>query len=296
MNGVSLLSVGSTSYGLWALNFAVSLKANSPEAPIQLLCDEANIDVISSHARLFYRITLIKEDECLDKNGCFCPSKAKLNMYKHFCFDLTAFFDVDACIVKDISSLFRLQGDLYADVQGIYKLGMGDYFPQFHWVLPNIMWSHFGLKNDDILPAVNSSFMLVRKSKKNEELFSLAASLYADNLLPLQDYSRRWGTGEGHQADEVYYNAAYAKQGIIPCHLPAIYFRLNSNKGRVPSLNEVRSRFFAIGLYGDSYNLHLSVKNYYNMLMKTYWSSVIGTSPKATCEDLLKEKFVVQDS
>jgi len=290
--GVSLLAIGSSAYGRWAVNFAVSLKYHSPDVSIQLICDEVNLIETSAYHHLFERVTKIDEVDCVDNEGVFFPAKAKLNLYKYFAYELTAYFDVDACIIKDISPLFELTGNLYTDVQGVHTIQQGNLFDHLKWAKPETIWRHFKLSEDTKLPAVNSSFVLVRKCEETESIWLLALKLLLENKLPTEYYWHKWGRGKGRDADELYFNVACAMLGIIPEHLVAVYFRTILEGGAAIPLVELEKKHYAIGLFGDTRSLHMSSKEYYNRLMGVCWRGIIGTTFYNKAENLLKGKIV----
>lgn len=290
--GVSILAIGSSSYSGWAVNFAVSLKYHSPDVAIQFICDKNNMIESSRYHHLFSQITLMDEADYTNENGNLFPAKAKTLLYKYFAFDLTAYFDVDAVIIKDISPLFELTGDLYTDVQAIHTIDKGNHFEQLKWAKPEVIWSHFGLNESHQLPAINSSFFLVRKTDKNKQLYEEAHKLLIENKLPREKYWHNWGKGKGHDADELYFNVACAKMNYIPEHLCAVYFRTILEAGMAVPLENIQNSCYAIGLFGDVRSLHISVKEYYNRLMFNYWRALIGTPFYNKAEVLLKGKIV----
>lgn len=290
--GVSLLAIGSSAYGAWAVNFAVSLKYHSPDVSIQLICDEVNLVDTARHHNLFERITKIDPIDCVDAEGEFFPAKAKLNLYKYFAYDQTAYFDVDAVVIKDISPLFELNGNIYTDVQGVHTIQEGNFFDHLKWAKPETIWKHFQLSEDAKLPAVNSSFVLIHKCEQTEKLWLLALKLLLENKLPTEQYWHKWGRGKGRDADELYFDVACAMLNIIPAHLVAVYFRTIVEPGMAIPLVQLEQRHYAIGLFGDTRSLHLSSKEYYNKLMGVYWRKIIGTTFYNKAEVLLKGKIV----
>jgi len=290
--GVSILAIGSSAYGRWAVNFAVSLRYHSPDVNVQLICDEKNLLETSHYHHLFERITKMDLLDCVNDSGDFFPAKAKLNLYKYFAYEQTAYFDVDAVVIKDVSPLFELTGDIYTDVQGVHTIAEGNLFNHLKWAKPETIWEHFGLNSESKLPAVNSSFVLINKNEKTEALWLLALKLLIENKLPTDLYWHKWGRGKGHDADELYFDVACAMLRIIPEHLVAVYFRTIIEPGMPIPLDELRKKYYAIGLFGETRSLHMSSKDYYNRLMGNYWREVVGTYFYNKCETLLKDKIV----
>lgn len=290
--GVSILAIGSSAYGRWAVNFAVSLRYHSPDVNIQLICDEKNLLETIHYHHLFERVTKMDIVDHVNDKGDLFPAKAKLNLFKYFAYDKTAYFDVDAVVIKDISPLFELDGDIYTDVQGVHMIKEGNVFNHLKWAKPETIWKHFGLNEDSKLPAVNSSFVLINKNEKTEALWLLALKLLIENKMPTDLYWHKWGRGNGHDADELYFDVACSMLEIIPEHLVAVYFRTIIEPGMAIPLFELEKKHYAIGLFGETRSLHQSSKEYYNRLMGNYWRAVIGTFFYNKCETLLKDKIV----
>lgn len=290
--GVSILAIGSSAYGAWAVNFAVSVKYHAPDICIQLICDDANLVATSPYHHLFSEVTKIAYEDCMNDEGKLFPAKAKTSLYKYFAYDLTAYFDVDAVVIKDLTPLFDLPGNLYTDIQAVHNIASGNNFQQLKWAKPDVIWSHFGLNESHNLPAINSSFWLIRKSEQSETMFNMAKELLLTNPMPTDKYWHKWGRGKGHDADELYFNVACAKMQMVPEHLCAVYFRTILEAGMAVRLDDIVSGHYAIGLFGDVRSLHISVKEYYNRLMYGYWKKIIGTAFYQKCELLLRNKIV----
>lgn len=290
--GVSILAIGSGAYGAWAVNFAVSLKYHSPDVSIQLICDETNLVDTAHYHYLFNLITKIDPIDCVDNQGEFYPAKAKLNLYKYFAYDHTAYFDVDAVVIKDISPLFELKENIYTDVQGVHTIQQGNVFDHLKWAKPETIWKHFGLSETAKLPAVNSSFVLIHKNEQTEKIWLLALKLLTENRLPTEQYWHKWGRGKGRDADELYFNVACAMLNVMPEKLVAVYFRTILEPGAAIKLEDLEKNYYAIGLFGDTRSLHLSSKEYYNRLMGKYWRETIKTTFYNKAEVLLQGKIV----
>ena len=290
--GISILAIGSSAYGRWAVNFAVSLRFHSPDVNIQLICDEANLIDTARFHHLFDLITKIEKEEYTNDKGELYPAKIKLTLYKHFAYDHTAYFDVDAVVIKDVTPLFELEGNIYTDVQGVHMISEGNLFDHLKWAKPETIWNHFGLNEDSKLPAINSSFVLIKKCEQIEKLYSTALELLNENKLPTEKYWHKWGRGNGRDADELYFNVACAKLNLIPEKLVAVYFRTIVEPGMAIPLVELEKKHYAIGLFGDTRSLHSSIKEYYNRLMGNYWRKIIVSDFYNKAEILLQGKIV----
>jgi len=160
--GIVLIAIGGEGYLRWAVNMAASLKTFAPNLQIQLL---TSIDLLPSAIGIsFFDIVEALPNEAWQaEQGRIFPAKLKTSFIDYVEFEEFIYLDVDGCIIKDITPLFGL-GDIVTDVQGVWSWGDGD-FNHLKWAKPPVIYEHFGLKESDKLPAINSSFLLLKKSK-----------------------------------------------------------------------------------------------------------------------------------
>lgn len=260
MRGVVLIAVGDDSYLKWAFNMAASLK-HYCNLPIQLISakDPGN--------HFFDYVTIVDKAAYTGENGELFPAKLKTSFYDLIEFDEAIYLDVDGVILKDITPLFDIKGDFITEIQGVYDTSQGSEFYHMKWAKPAVVYEHFGLPHDAKLPAINSSFMVIRKSDLCKELFTRAHDLVMNHALPYEKQWFTWGKPRGHkinQPDELYFNVALAQMNTVPVHARPIYFRMVSDSGENLTLDVIRANYYGIGLYGDSRTNHITTKEAYN--------------------------------
>lgn len=301
--GITLIAIGRYGYLQWAINMAASLKHHTPGAPVQLICSRALLpDAQLSQSRygLFDILTPVDDDSFM-QDGRLFPAKLKTDFYKSLAFDETIYLDVDGCTIKDITPLFSTGAPFATDVQGTYQLTHGEHFNQMKWARPDVVWFHFGLNALATLPAINSSFMFIRKSAVCEKLFSLAHEQLMRNPLRPEQFWHPWGNTRKtkiNQPDELYFNVALAQLNIIPQHIPAIHFRMANESGPPVPVEQLAQNHYGIGLFGELRTNHQSLREHYNKHMRQVWQQVIGNRTgepfSAKCEILSQSKFVIQ--
>lgn len=301
--GVTLLAIGRYGYLQWAVNMAVSLKCHSPGAPVQLITSRAllpDAQIAQSRYGIFDILTVV-EDDCFMQEGKLFPAKLKTDLYRHLAFNETIYLDVDGCMIKDITPLFNTAANFASDVQGTHQLIDGETFEAMKWARPDVVWWHFGLPAMAKLPAINSSFMFIRKSTECETLFATANHQLLCNPLPLAQHWCSWGNKRKtkiNQPDELYLNVALAELNMQPQHIRPVHFRLINETGAPVPLEELAQHYYGIGLFGELRSNHQSLREHYNKHMRFVWQQVVGAKTKeafsAKCEILSLSKFVVQ--
>lgn len=293
MRGIVLIAVGSDGYAKWAINMAASIKFYSPDLYIQIITSK---DLFAQlHAcGLFDIITVIEESAYRSETGALFPAKLKTKLYDYIEFEEAIYLDVDGILIKDITPVFETKSDFACDVQGVYDLSQGELFYHMKWCKPDVVWFYYGLGAKDRMPAVNSSFLFIRKGELTKNIFEKAHENLMTNPIPTDKHWYVWGKQKSSkvcQPDELYINVALAQLGIIPEHLVAVYFRMITDYGNTLSVEKVRENHYAIGLFGQHRTNHLSVREMYNKEMKRiadamkiqYWKGDI----------LGKTKFVI---
>lgn len=301
--GVTLIAIGRYGYLQWAVNMAVSLKFHSPDIAIQLITSKflsPDAEIAQSKYSVFDVITEITDDEFMEDGKLF-PAKLKTNFYKHLAFDATIYLDVDGCVIKDITPLFNIKSDFASDVQGFHYIAEGNDFNAMKWAKPYVVWEHFGLSEHARLPALNSSFVSIRKGELAESIFKKAHELLMTNPLPVEKHWHPWGQkrkSKNSQPDELYFNVALAVLNIIPEHTPAIHFRMVNEPGEGKPIEELAKGYYGIGLFGELRINHQSLREHYNKQMRIMWNQVCASKSgepfHAKCEILSESKFVVQ--
>jgi hypothetical protein len=294
--GITLIAIGGYGYLKWAVNMAASLKYHSPNVAIQLICSKELHNDACSLSQLFDSFTILEESDYRDEEGRLFPAKIKTNLYKFLEFDETIYLDVDGVIMKDITPLFNQESDLVSDVQGVYDLSQGETFNALKWAKPPQIWFHFGLKPTDKLPAINSSFLFIRKSDLNKKLFELAHELLMSNPLPYENHWYVWGRRRDNkisQPDELYLNVAMAMLGIIPGHEVAIYFRMVTDKLPLLDAQGIREAHYGIGLFGQLESNHRRNRDIYNVEAKECYQAKVSPYFQNYAEVLSQTKFAV---
>jgi hypothetical protein len=295
MRGVTLIAIGGYGYLKWAVNQAASIKFHSPEIPIQLIVSKELSHEAQSY-KVFDIFTLVADELWQDSEGRLFPAKLKTSFYDLIAFDEAIYFDVDGVTLKDITPLFEQKEDFVTDLQGVYDLSQGAVFNHLKWAKPDMIWFHFGLKANAKLPAINSSFLFIRKSEKVKALFDLAHSLLMNNPLPISSHWYNWGRlrdNKVSQPDELYFNVAMAMMDFVPAHEVAVYFRMTNERTAPITFDEIREKFYGIGLFGQLESNYPPNRDYYNREAKKYYTEKVNQFFQNNCEALCQTKFAV---
>ena len=295
MRGVTLIAIGGYGYLKWAVNQAASIKFHSPEIPIQLIVSKELSHEAQSY-KVFDIFTLIEDEKWQDSEGRLFPAKLKTSFYDLIAFDEAIYFDVDGITVKDITPLFEQKEDFVTDVQGVYDLTQGAIFNHLKWAKPDVIWFHFGLKANAKLPAINSSFLFIRKGAKVKAIFDLAHSLLMNNPLPTENHWYNWGRlrdNKVSQPDELYFNVAMAMMDFIPAHEVAVYFRMINDRTAPITIEEIKEKFYGIGLFGQLESNYPPNRDYYNREAKKCYTEKVSPFFQNNCEALCQTKFAV---
>lgn len=294
--GVTLIAIGGSGYLKWAVNQAASIKVHSPNIPIQLIVSKGLYEDAKSHPNLFNLFTVIKDEQWQDEQGRLFPAKLKTSFYHLLYFDESIYFDVDGITLKDITPLFEQKEDLVTDVQGVYDLTQGEIFNHLKWAKPADIWFHFGLKAGAKLPAINSSFLFIRKSDKVKAIFDLAHELLMTNPLPYGKHWYVWGRQRDHkvsQPDELYLDVAMALLDYIPAHQVAVYFRMINDRGDALPNEVIREKYFGVGLFGQLETNYRQNRSLYNLEAKNCYTELVSPHFQNYCESLSRTKFAV---
>lgn len=295
--GITLIVIGNTGYVDWAINMAASIKYHSPNVKIQLMVAEDLYDRAKSNPYAFFDIyTKLPKAAYTDSNGALFPAKLKLTMNKWFYFDETIYLDVDGMVIRDITPLFDTDADLSGDIQGVYDVSQGSEFEHLKWAKTATIWEFYGLNDEHRLPAINSSYVFVRKSVLTDTIFKQAYDNLMSNPIPYEHQWHKWGKGKGNkisQPDELYFDIALAQHDYIPENKVAVYFRLMNENGAYGTLTELQEKYYAIGLFGDMRTNHISVREMYDKYMAFVWREMTGQVLYNKHQVLGKCKFVV---
>lgn len=259
MTGITLIAIGKPEYGNMAFNMALSLKNYSPNIPIKLVYEPSALShLVADQKKFFDTMQLMDLEDCYTNNK-LDPGKAKLSIYKYLDYEHNIYLDVDGACLKPIEPLIEEcieHGDYFLTQYLTHITGCKDEFPQMMWAYPKQIWEKYGLKEDAQLPAINSSFMYVRKCKESEDFFNKALSNMKN---PIDKLRLTWGAT---QPDELYLNVTMAQLGILgklKTDYP-VYFNNRSNPRLMSELNG----YYFIGLFGGKGFTHLSLIEHYD--------------------------------
>lgn len=272
-SGVVLLSFGTNSYHMAAINLALSIKHYNEEVDIRIFTDSIArfSKVVSFRSHLFN--SLIELPELNDKD----PALHKLNLYnivEAHGFDHNICIDVDSICMRDIQPMIdelKSGKDEYLTlVNASYRRSDGEVMPQMVWSKSGKLWQHFKLKDDAVLPAINSSFQYIRKGKLCKKLYDLALNEYS-NPIKL-DTMEKWG---GTQPDELYMNVALCKLGLVPAFNEAMIAPVVGMKIIDPS--EIARNYFFMTFFGDKSKAPPRYHEYYdNKMLNMYKKRGMG--------------------
>ncbi len=272
---------------------AASIRYHSPNIAIQLITSKELAP--KAESKWFDVVTIIHESYYTDDAGRFFPAKLKTGMYSLFHFDKTIYLDVDGCIIKDITPLFDTEAYFATEIQGTYTVDQGPEFKHMKWAKPGMVWQHFNLPATAKLPAINSSYMLIRKSTEAELIFDQAEQLLLSNPLPVEKQWMTWGkpnSKKNNQPDELYFNTACAMLDMQPTHSRPLYFRMIVDRWDSQTLEQLRENWYGVGLFGAYDTNHVSVKEAYEREMRECWEALTGSPAHIKAETLAQHKFV----
>lgn len=286
----------------WAINMAVSLKYHTPDIAIQLITDGyLGGELHTSPYTRFFDVVTVVPESAYTEDGKLFPAKLKTSFYNYLAFDETIYLDVDGCCIADIRPLFNIEADFASDVQAIHTIQQGNVFNAMKWAKPTDVWQHFNLPDTARLPALNSSFMFIRKGPLCKSIFDTAHRILLENPLPADKQWHPWGRPRKtkiNQPDELYINVAVAELGLIVQHMPAVHFRMVNESGETISIDNLAKNYYAIGLFGQLRDNHKSLKEHYNKHMRQCWNALVAATTgemfNAKCEILSESKFVIQ--
>lgn len=216
--GVVLFAFGSRVYYYAMYNLVFTIKYYSPDVKIYGFVD--SIEQLGKYCpdviEYLDGLKEIDQDD-LFTNGVFDPGKLKVNLYSYLPYDYNLYLDVDAICLKPIDPLIEELKSIkkyYAShTVGYHKLEQGRNIDSMQWAYADDLWGHFKLKEESILPAINSSLQWIEKGKESKKLYDTAKKDYEENPMPLNKLRMKWGGG---QPDELYMNVALAKMQHDP--------------------------------------------------------------------------------
>jgi hypothetical protein len=272
---IALLALGKE-YGKFAFNLAVSLKHHS-DVKIQLIHDESALSHFTALMREYFDLMTTIDKSDYEFNGVFSPGWAKLNLDKYIKED-SIYLDVDGVATKDIMPLYeKLKGHKFTSQ--IFSLASKDDGDSegLVWMYTQDIWGHFGLKDTDKLPCINSSFMWI--TKDSGDFFKLAREEYKN--IPKEKLRTKWGTGF---PDELAFCVAMAKMGLTDIVANPVCFAQKRMEFKDIMSYEILS------VYGMKGLVHDSVLSIYDKLMFKYCSEK-GFNHIFKINNLMKHKY-----
>lgn len=278
--GILLIAYGKY-YGQFAYNLAASIKSQS-DVKIHLVCDEAAIknlqmDFFDSHKIYDFPMS----------EGRIDPCQTKIEVLKMSPFEKTMYLDVDAVCLNKIDPLFdALDGEpVYVHIMG--QGGEKDKIHYSHWADNDVIWPHFKLSHDAVLPSTQTSIIYFEKGSKSKSFFAQLQKNY-NNKLDKKQYTNMWGLSKSHP-DELYFAVTFAHMGNIPKPelKPIFYPVVLENEGKI------LKDYYLLSIYGA----HRTIKNYalslYDRVMKKLFKPM-GIHHRYDAHGLYKHKFAGQ--
>lgn len=248
MKGIVLFAYGKKGYILMANNMAVSIKRFTPYIPITLFIEKGfNVP----DKTLFDNIIELEPDFIYSDSVGIDPAKVKVGMYDILPYEHNLYLDVDGLILQDIAPLFS---ELYSGddsfVTDIIATGKkSDSIEYSIWASNETIWAHFGLKEGDILPSTQTSWMYIRKDKNTQEIFDTAKQ-YLD--FPKSKLRKKWGKTI---PDEVIFSGTLAKLNRIPKTKPRpIFFGTKNDERELFQLKKRLLCFIFVWKWPWAYN------------------------------------------
>jgi len=270
--GIVIMAFGKVGYAYAAWNLAKSIKTLSPSVEVCLIAQETILNYIADKT-VFDTIKYINNEEVVT-NSKLDPAKAKINLYKFTPFDHTLYIDADCILLKDIEPLFDecIKSDKYYLTTVIDKGGKASEIRYSAWATNEKIWQHFKLKDDAILPAIQSSWCYVRKCKEADKFH---AALLKNFDFPIKDLSLKWGGG---LPDELIYSGTCAQLGLMPEGNDAVFF---GNTREQLTFEEITNKHYILTLYGSGSGrktVRLKYIEWYDRLVKKYAGRLIYKS------------------
>lgn len=283
MRGFSLIAIGHSTYGEWAINLARSLRYFC-DLPIQLIYEAEAVKTIN--LKDFDVTTLVKPEDARP-GGRLNPSFCKLRMYEYFPQDWETihFLDVDALCIKDPTPLFDFEHPFGIQVTGVTNQESGVY--------GNMLWMElkkfrevFGVVGS--VPGTNSSAIIVNRSDEAEQVFTDAQIHYHNFTTNFNssDLHMRWGRrkdGSGILPDELFFNAALTGKENYSLGTPIKFHTKKMN--RWEGIETYKKDHYYLGYWGNAGYNTSHIQKEYNRI-----ATEVGGKPKISA--LLKAKFV----
>ncbi len=240
--GIILFAFGKKGYVLMAHNMAMSIKQFDPSINITLFI-ESGFSVPNSS--LFENIITLDNNLIYTEDVGINPAMVKLAVYDLLPYEHNIYLDVDGITLQSIEPLFSLcingTDSVITDI--VATGGKNDVIHYSIWATNEAIFKHFKLKDTDILPSINSSWMYIRKDAKAKEIFEVANEYKA---FPKAKLRKTWG---GTLPDELIFSGTFAKLGHIPkIGYSPVFF---GSKNIDTPLYEIKEKYTILSLYGN---------------------------------------------
>lgn len=277
--GILLMAYGSSVYGKYAFNIAHSIRHFNKSIPIHLICDAKAISDIKTEVfNSFEVIDFEKEDK-----GDYGLSKIKI--FERSPFEKTLYLDVDGICLNDIDSWFdRIANNhsVYAQLMGTG--GIKDNISYNPWAGNDVIWQNFGLKEDSVYPALQTSVVYFDRSKESKLFFKTLNENYSKRLQKSQ-YKEMWGKSNQHP-DELYYSVTMAQLNMMPTKSIQPVFFPNKNE----STSVIQNEFLILSMWGANSLVRPYAKDLYDRIMFKVMND-LGANHYYKAYNLYKGKF-----
>lgn len=221
---IVMMAFGKKEYYQMAYNMALSIRRFNSDIPIHFIHDDKYS--LPDNKSWVFSIRTPIDDRDLYQNGAFSPGMAKLNIDKYLVHKINIYLDVDGICIKPFDEIIErameLRGYFYAQKAQSFKgnddIPTGNYkrdgnnFPEMQWATLEKIWQYHEISEDALVPAINSSFLVLRKGEELNEFYKQARE-NAKNGIPLNELAMPWGNT---YPDELALNVACGQLGINP--------------------------------------------------------------------------------
>lgn len=262
------MAIGKPSYGKFAWNLAVSIKAHS-DVNVCVIHDDVALQQMEDwRLKFFDKQVVIDKDDCY-QDFKFQPGKAKISLYKYLPYDENMIIDADSLCIRDVNELFELcNKDIIAQSVGSWDETADLWTCQ--WMPIDKVKEVYNLPKHFRIFEINSSFLFIRKGKVAEKFYEQAMQNFYTGYQ--SEHLHKWG---GTFPDELAYNVAFAQLNIHPIFDDQLPETL-SNDGQKPIYFSTRyvnnwgwilSNYHFLGYYGDKHFTALSLQDQYDRFM-----------------------------
>jgi hypothetical protein len=260
-SGVVILAFGKRGYYFAAYNLAKSIKVKSPNIHITLFHDN---QLTTIHDLSGFDNVEKLDEKYYNELGRLNPGKAKLYLSEFTPYYHTLFVDADCIALQDISQLLDncIKGKDYFLASMIDKGGKEDKIEYSEWATNETIWKHFKLKDNAILPALQSTLMYFRKSEQGQKFFD---KIITNSSFPVESLKEKWG---GTLPDELIYSATSAQFGLLPEINNGVFFGHTISP---LTFTQIEEQYYFLTIYGNGIGITKTKLRYiewYDRLMR----------------------------